>query len=70
MSHLNEFDENLLGLLQSKPNEILPFFETAAKDALTMLLTQQNEETVNLYIYIKYFHEEYFVVIYYYCCDV
>ena len=38
------FDDNLMGLLRSKPNEILPYFEMAAKDALKMSLTLEGED--------------------------
>ena len=33
------YDDSLMGSLQSKPNDILPYFEMAAKDALKMSLT-------------------------------
>jgi DNA replication licensing factor MCM5 len=36
-----------MGALQSKPNEIMPFFETAAKDALKMSLTIEGEDLVS-----------------------
>eukprot|EP01036_Dinobryon_divergens_P033477 gene33477-43263_t len=47
MAHLHEYDDSLMGSLQSKPNDILPYFEMAAKDALKMSLTVEGEDVLN-----------------------
>jgi DNA replication licensing factor MCM5 len=45
--HLNQFDEVLFNNLQTRPNEIMSFFEAGAKDALKMSLTVENREVLN-----------------------
>lgn len=47
LAHLNEYDEVLFNSIQTRPEEIIPMFEAAAKDALVSLLTGQSAETVN-----------------------
>ena len=47
VGHVNEYDAILTQALQTRPDEILPFFEQGAKDALQLCLTQQNAELVN-----------------------
>ncbi|KAJ1428371.1 MCM2/3/5 family-domain-containing protein [Ochromonadaceae sp. CCMP2298] len=45
--HLNQFDEVLFNTLQTRPNDIMSFFEAGAKDALKMSLTVENREVLN-----------------------
>ena len=39
LAHVNEYDEVLFNNLQSRPDDIMPHFENAAKDALKIFLT-------------------------------
>ena len=45
LSHLNEYDEILFNNVQTKPEEMMQWFERGAKDALVHLLTSQNAES-------------------------
>jgi len=47
LGHLHEYDEVLMGYLQSNPNDVFPYFELAAKDALKLSLTMEGEDLVN-----------------------
>jgi DNA replication licensing factor MCM5 len=47
LGHVNEYDEVLLQSLQTRPTEILPFFEAGAKDALKLFLTLNSANEVN-----------------------
>ena len=40
LAHVNEYDEVLFNNLQSRPDDIMPFFEAAAKDSLKMFLME------------------------------
>lgn len=40
LAHVNEYDEVLFNNLQSRPDDIMPFFEAAAKDALKKFLME------------------------------
>lgn len=42
LAHVNEYDEVLFNNLQSRPDQVMPYFEAAAKDALTIFLTDQS----------------------------
>lgn len=44
VEHLNEYDEALYNSLKSNPNEILPMFEAASKDALQASVTEQSAD--------------------------
>lgn len=47
LAHLNEFDEALFNSLQTRPTEIMHFFEVGAKEALKLSLTMQNEDLIS-----------------------
>ena len=42
LAHVNEYDEVLFNNLQSRPDQVMPYFEAAAKDALKIFLTDSN----------------------------
>jgi DNA replication licensing factor MCM5 len=42
LAHIGEYDEVLFNNLQSRPDDILPYFESAAKDALQIFLTESS----------------------------
>eukprot|EP01038_Epipyxis_sp_PR26KG_P005704 gene5704-7872_t len=44
LADLNQFDAALTENLQSRPSEIMPYFEAGAKDALKLSLTQESEQ--------------------------
>ena len=46
VGHVNEYDAMLTQALQTRPDEILPYIESGAKDALQQFLTQQSAELV------------------------
>ena len=47
VSHLLEYDEILYNQLRNQPDEILPYFEAAAKESLKLFLTDQNSEQIS-----------------------
>jgi len=46
LSDLNEYDELLFNMIQTRPSEFLPFIESGAKEALKILLTDPNQQIV------------------------
>ena len=46
LAHVNEYDEVLFNNLQSRPEQVMPFFEAATKDALTIFLTDKPAEEI------------------------
>ena len=47
LSDLNEYDELLFNMIQTRPGEFMPFIESGAKDALKILLTDPNQQKVD-----------------------
>jgi DNA replication licensing factor MCM5 len=45
--HVSEYDTELFNSLQSRPNDILPYFEAGAKDALNLFLQARNASEAN-----------------------
>jgi len=48
LAHVNEYDEVLFNNLLSRPDQVMPYFELAAKDALKIFLTEQTAQFVDV----------------------
>jgi DNA replication licensing factor MCM5 len=46
LAHVNEYDEVLFNNLQSRPEQVMPYFEAATKDALLIFLTEKTGEEI------------------------
>lgn len=47
LAHVDQYDQVLFNAIQTQPESILKFFETGAKDALKLFLTEQSANLVN-----------------------